>query len=137
MRTKHALGEDLPLTAGAVVRRALLPWAALVALLALTCTLAYVPMGRGNAVVSLGIAATKTMIIALFFMQLRRPDPLLRLAASASLLWIGFMFALTFADQQTRAPATQQRGEVHRDRAPNPAPSAAPGPHPVDRGSGS
>jgi len=101
------LGEHLPLTGRAIVWRNLLPWGALVALLALTCTLAYVPMGRGNLVVSLGIAAAKTTIIALFFMGLRRPDPLLRLTACAALLWIGFMFALTFGDQQTRPPQAE------------------------------
>ena len=101
------LGEDTPRAGGAIIRRNLLTWAALVAALALTCTLAYVPMGSGNAVVSLGIATFKTLVIALFFMELRRPDPLLRLTASAALLWIGFMFALTMADQRTRQPPTQ------------------------------
>jgi cytochrome c oxidase subunit 4 len=101
------LGEGTPRSAGPIIRRNLLTWAALVAALALTCTLAYVPMGTGNAVVSLAIATFKTIVIALFFMELRRPDPLLRLTASAALLWIGFMFALTMADQRTRQPPTQ------------------------------
>jgi caa(3)-type oxidase subunit IV len=114
------LGEDVPLAARAILRHNLLAWAALIGLLALTCILAYVPMGRGNAVVSLCIAAIKTIIIALIFMQLRRPDPLLRLAACACLLWISFMFALTFADQRTR-PSASQPGTVQLGVGPRTA----------------
>ena len=113
------LGEDLPHTRAAILRGGLRTWAALMALLAATLVLAYVPLGTGNLVVSLGIATAKTLLIALFFMNLRRPDPLLRLAAGASLLWIAFMFALTFADQQTRHRSTQP-GTV-QPRTPNPA----------------
>jgi cytochrome c oxidase subunit IV len=60
--------------------------------------LAYVPMGRFNTMVSIGIACLKTALVAVFFMHLRRPVPLLRLAGMASLLWLFFMFALTLAD---------------------------------------
>jgi caa(3)-type oxidase subunit IV len=101
------LGEDLPQTAGAVLRRSLPIWAALVGLVALTLWLAYVPMGRLNTPVSITIAALKALLIGLFFMNLRRPDPLLRLTGAASLLWIAFLFALPFADLLTRAPLTQ------------------------------
>ncbi|MFT8244736.1 cytochrome C oxidase subunit IV family protein [Roseomonas sp. BN140053] len=101
------LGEDLPRDARTILRRGLLVWGALVVLAAATVLLAFVPLGRLNMAASLGIAAAKALLIALFFMNLRRPDPLLRLAGFASLLWIGFLFALTFADQLTRAPVTQ------------------------------
>ena len=60
----------------------------LVLLVAATLALAYAPMGRFNLPVALGIAAAKAVLIAVFFMNLRRPDPLLRLAGGASLLWI-------------------------------------------------
>lgn len=101
------LGEDLPQAGSAIWRRAFPVWLALVALVGATLLLAYVPLGRFNPAVALGIAALKGSLIALFFMNLRRPDPLLRLAGAASLLWICFMFALTFADALTRAPLTQ------------------------------
>ena len=114
------LGEDQPHEARIIVRRELLTWAALVGLLCATVTLAYVPLGRGNLVVSLGIATAKALIIALFFMHLRRPDPLLRLAACASLLWIGFMFALTFAEQKTRVRSTQPGTVEPRTTTPAP-----------------
>jgi hypothetical protein len=58
-------------------------------------------------VVSLGIAAAKMLLIGLFFMHLRRPDSLLRLAGGAWLLWICFLVILVFADQVMRAPLTQ------------------------------
>ena len=98
------LGEDIPKDPRAILRHGLITWAALIALVGATCALAYVPMGKFNGAVSLAIAAMKAIAIALFFMNLRRPDPLLRLAGAASLLWIAFLFALTFADVLTRAP---------------------------------
>ena len=113
------LGEDLPQTPVAVLRRSLLVWAALMPLVALTLWLAYVPMGRWNTPVSIAIAAAKALLIALFFMNLRRPDPLLRLAGGASLLWIAFMFALTFADLLTRAPLTQPGTVTPRTTLPS------------------
>jgi cytochrome c oxidase subunit IV len=103
----HGLGENLPHGAHAIWRALLPVWAALMALLAATLTLAYIPLHGWNFAVSLSIAALKALLVALFFMNLRRPDPLLRLAASAGLLWLFFMFALTFADVLTRQPPTQ------------------------------
>ena len=103
----HGLGEHLPHSAGAIWRALLPVWVALMALLASTLTLAYVPLHGWNSPVSLLIATTKALLVALFFMNLRRPDTLLRLAGSAGLLWLFFMFALTFADVLTRQPQTQ------------------------------
>lgn len=113
------LGEDLPRSAGAILRRALPVWAALVALALLTFTLAYVPMGRFNLPVSLAIAAAKALLIGLLYMNLRRPDPLLRLAGGASLLWMSFLFALTFADLLTRTPRSQPGTVEPRSAAPS------------------
>jgi cytochrome c oxidase subunit 4 len=115
----HGLGEDLPQTAGAILRRSLPVWAVLVALVGATLFLAYVPMGRLNTPVGMGIAAVKAVLIALLFMNLRRPDPLLRLAGAASLLWIAFMFTLTFADLLTRAPQSQPGTVTPRSAMPS------------------
>ena len=98
------LGEDVPKDTRAVLRHGLVTWAALVALVALTCALAYVPTDRFNGAVSLAVAAAKALVIALFFMNLRRPDPILRLAGAASLLCNAFLFTLTFADVLMRTP---------------------------------
>ncbi|TPG53173.1 oxidase [Roseomonas nepalensis] len=103
----NGLGENLPQDGAAIWRRNLPIWAVLVGLVVATLLLAYVPLGRWNTPISLGIGAAKAVLIAVCFMNLRRPDPLLRLTGSASLLWIAFLFALTLADVLTRAPTTQ------------------------------
>jgi caa(3)-type oxidase subunit IV len=94
-------------------------WLGLLGLLVLTVAGAHLPLGSFNVVLALGIAATKALLVGLFFMHLRRPDPLLRLAASAAGLWILFLFALSFADLLTR-PAASQPGIV-QPRSADPA----------------
>ncbi|WP_431271820.1 cytochrome C oxidase subunit IV family protein [Dankookia sp. P2] len=101
------LGEELPRSAGAIWRAALPVWAGLMALLAATLVAAYLPLGRFNLVLSLGIAVAKAALVVVFFMQLKRPNPLLRLAAFAGLIFLAFMFTLTYADVLTRAAPTQ------------------------------
>lgn len=101
------LGEHLPQTAREIWRRTVPVWVALTLLLGLTCGLAYVPLGSGNFIVALFIAVIKALLVVVFFMHLIRPDPLLRLAGSAALLWLLFMFMLTFADILTRPGPTQ------------------------------
>jgi cytochrome c oxidase subunit IV len=83
-------------------RRPLLTWAALCILLAATCTLAYVPLGRGNLPLSLCIAAVKAALIGVIFMRLSEPNPINRFAASAGLLWIFILFVLLGSDYPTR-----------------------------------
>jgi cytochrome c oxidase subunit 4 len=100
-------------------RRVLPVWLALLGLLALTVIGAHLPLGPFNLVLALGIAAAKVVLVGLFFMHLRRPDPLLRLAASAATLWILFLFSLSFADLLTRPPADQPG--VVEPRSPGPA----------------
>ena len=85
-----------------ICRIPLLTWAALCALLAATCFLAYQPLGRGNLPVSLGIAALKAALIAAVFMRLRERNALNRLAASAGPIWLFIMFLLVGADYFTR-----------------------------------
>lgn len=115
---RRSLGEATPRSAGAILARSLPVWLVLVGLALASCALAYLPMGRWNMAVSLGIAAAKMLLIGLFFMHLRRPDPLLRLAGGAWLLWVGFLAALVFADQATRAPLTQPEHMEDRTMAP-------------------
>jgi cytochrome c oxidase subunit 4 len=82
--------------------RPFLTWVALCVLLAMTCALAYVPLGRGNLPLSLAIAATKACLVGLVFMRLSEPNPLNRLAAAAGPIWIFVMLLLTGADYFTR-----------------------------------
>ncbi|MDO9708774.1 cytochrome C oxidase subunit IV family protein [Paracraurococcus lichenis] len=112
------LGEDVPQTAGAIWRRTVPVWAGLTALLVATLSLAYVPMGRFGIVVSLGIAAAKAGLVVVFFMQLRKPDPLLRLTAFASLIFVAFLLTIIFAEVLTRAPPTRP-GTVMPRSAPD------------------
>jgi cytochrome c oxidase subunit IV len=85
-----------------ICRAPLLTWAALCALLATTCTLAYVPLGQANLLVSLCIAALKAALVAAVFMRLSEGNALNRLAAAAGPIWIFVMFLLIGADYFTR-----------------------------------
>ena len=106
-RLRHGLEEEHANSAAAIWRRTLPVWIALVMLAVTTLGLAYVPLGRWNTPLGFGIAALKAVLIAVFFMNLRRPDPLLRVAGAASMLWIMFLFVLTFADVLTRPPMAE------------------------------
>jgi cytochrome c oxidase subunit IV len=92
------LQEHEHATAASIWRSTIPVWLGLLALLVITLLLAYVPMGSFNTLASLGIACLKTALVAVYFMHLRRPVPLLRLAGVATLLWLLFMFTLTLAD---------------------------------------
>ena len=77
-------------------------WLALLVLLGITLTAAYMPLGRLNLVTGLAIAAVKAGLVAVVFMQLWSSRPLLRLAAAAGLFWLAILFLLTFTDLVTR-----------------------------------
>jgi cytochrome c oxidase subunit IV len=77
-------------------------WLLLLVLLAITCASAFVPMGAGNTAVNLGIAVVMLLLLGLYLMDLLGMSALIRLAAASGLLWIIFMFALTFADYWSR-----------------------------------
>jgi cytochrome c oxidase subunit 4 len=76
----------------------LLSWIALCALLALTVTLAYLPLGSFNTPIALTIAAAKVLIVAAVFMELREHRPLLVVFASAGLCWLAVLIWLTTTD---------------------------------------
>lgn len=82
--------------------RPVLTWIALLVLLATTCALSYVPLGDGNLLVALFIAAIKASLVGLVFMRLLEPNPINRLAAAAGPIWIFIMFLLTGSDYFTR-----------------------------------
>jgi len=76
----------------------------LMVLTALTTRVAFIDLGRMNAVVMLSIAATKAVVVAVFFMHLRQTTQLTSLAAVAGLLWLALLVAFTLADVLTRGP---------------------------------
>ena len=88
--------------AGALWRRAGLVWLALTALLIATLVGAYLPLGAWKPVVGLAIAAAKTALVVLIFMELASASALVRFAAVTGTLFLAVLFALTFADEATR-----------------------------------
>lgn len=77
-------------------------WAGLMCLLTLTALYACWPGAPAKPEVSLSIGIAKALLIALFFMELRKSAGLVRLASIAGLIWGSFLFILSFADILTR-----------------------------------
>jgi cytochrome c oxidase subunit IV len=77
-------------------------WLGLLALLALTVTLAYVPLGAFNAVVALGIGATKAAMVAAIFMELWHRGARTMVFATAGLFWLAILLWLGSMDFLTR-----------------------------------
>ena len=80
----------------------IISWFALLALLTLTVTLAYAPLGAFNFAVSIMIAAAKVAIVAAFFMELWDGAPRLLIFAGAGLFWLGILLWLGMMDFLTR-----------------------------------
>ena len=77
-------------------------WLSLLALLALTVTLAYQPLGAFNAVVALSIGTIKAAIVAAVFMDLRHRGLRTFIFAAAGLFWLGILLWLGSMDFLTR-----------------------------------
>lgn len=77
-------------------------WGGLLLLLGATLAYAYVPHAPFKLAASLGIAATKALLIASLFMQLQKAAGLVRLAALSGLVWSSFLYLFAFADYLTR-----------------------------------
>ena len=78
-------------------------WLGLLALLALTVTLAYQPLGQVSMAISLGIAAIKVAVVAAVFMELRHRGARTLVFAAAGLFWLGILLWLGLMDFMTRA----------------------------------
>lgn len=85
------------------VRVYLATWVALMALLVATFVVAHFPLGWINPVAALGIAAAKVVLVALFFMHLKRSSTLVVLFALVALFALAILFGLSGADYATRA----------------------------------
>ena len=75
---------------------------ALLGLLALTITAAYVNLGPLNVMTAMTISAAKTALIILFFMHLRYSKPLIWIFAGAGVFWLGILLSLALSDYLTR-----------------------------------
>jgi cytochrome c oxidase subunit 4 len=80
-------------------------WVVLMVLLGITAGSAFIPLGSFNSIINVVIAVLKALTVAIVFMSLKRPDPLLRLTAVVSFVFLVALFVLTFADYLSRAPA--------------------------------
>jgi cytochrome c oxidase subunit 4 len=79
-------------------------WLGLMALLALTVSVAYLPLGTLNTVAALAIASVKALLIAAVFMELRERDGLMIAFAGAGFFWLAILMWLALADVLTRPP---------------------------------
>ncbi|MBO4224391.1 cytochrome C oxidase subunit IV family protein [Bradyrhizobium neotropicale] len=77
-------------------------WLVLLALLALTVGLSYVPLGNGNAMIALSIAALKAAVVAAVFMELWHRGPRTLIFAAAGLFWLAILLWLGLMDFLTR-----------------------------------
>jgi cytochrome c oxidase subunit IV len=76
---------------------------ALLVLLAVTCSIAYVNLGPFNLIAALAVSITKAMVMALFFMHIKGSSRLLHLAAVAGvMMWLLILISLTLSDYFTR-----------------------------------
>ncbi|WP_322405212.1 cytochrome C oxidase subunit IV family protein [Massilia luteola] len=84
------------------IRPLVFAWIALMALLATTAGCALLRLGWLNTAISLAIALTKALLVAIVFMRLRRAPALLRLAAVAGAVTLALLFGLSLTDYATR-----------------------------------
>jgi cytochrome c oxidase subunit IV len=78
-------------------------WIALILLGLVSLISAYLPLNAFNTLLNLTIAGVMVILLWLFLMDLIGSDTLLRLIAVAGVVWLSFMFALTFSDYLSRA----------------------------------
>ncbi len=105
------------MTRGPEVRTCLAVWLALLALLALTFLAGdLLDVGRWNFVIAVTIAASKALLVALFFMQIYYSRPLTRLAAGSGLFVLSILLGLALCDYLSRAPQSNRPGTQSASR---------------------
>ncbi len=78
--------------------------AALFVLLVVTVCAAYVNLGALNTPVAMLISLSKAALIVLFFMHVRRSNPLIQIFVVVGFFWLGIMLTLSLSDFLTRHP---------------------------------
>jgi len=68
----------------------------------LTVWVSRIDLGSMNTVVAMAIAVVKATLVILWFMHVIHSPRMTWIVVIASFLWLGVMFALTFADYLTR-----------------------------------
>lgn len=79
-----------------------LTFSVLIGLLIATVLLSFLDLGRASVWVALIIAVTKTLLIAIIFMDLRESYTLIRIAACTGFVWLVFLLLITLSDYRTR-----------------------------------
>jgi cytochrome c oxidase subunit 4 len=73
-------------------------WAALMALLGATVAAYWIPLGRLNLAVGMGIAGVKTLLVMAYFMHVRLQPKLVWIWSAVGFYWLAILLALTQAD---------------------------------------
>lgn len=84
------------------VRRILVAWGALLALMLASLGSAYLPLGVGNLIAGLAVATVKSLLVLGLFMGLLRAPPTLRLVAALGFAMLALLFGLSSVDYATR-----------------------------------
>jgi len=86
-------------------------WISLMLLLAMTVGTSFISLGPGNALLNLGIAIAKALLVAAFFMHLAHAPAILRLIAIIGIVTLSLLFVLSGADYLNRStvPGEWQR----------------------------
>ena len=85
-----------------VIWTPLLIWGALLLLAGTTLGYAYWHGAPAKLATALALAAAKTLLVAIVFMQLSKAAGIVRVAAVSGAVWASFLYLLTFADAMTR-----------------------------------
>jgi cytochrome c oxidase subunit 4 len=78
-------------------------FALLLVLTAITTAVAFVDLGRLNAVIMLGVAVTKATLVVLYFMHVRWSTGLTRVVVVSGIVFLVVLIAFTMSDVWTRS----------------------------------
>ena len=78
-------------------------WLALLLLLALTFGASFLHWGAWTTVISFAISVFKTLLVAYFYMHLKKDKGMTRIFAIAGIAWLTILFSLTLSDFATRS----------------------------------
>ena len=78
-------------------------FAGLLLLTAMTVGIAFIDLGRFNAIIALVIAAGKASLVILFFMHLRNFGRFISVCLGTGILWLLLLLVLSMSDYLTRS----------------------------------
>lgn len=78
-------------------------FATLILLTGITVSVAFIDLGRLNAIVALAIAVGKAVLVVLIFMHVRYSSRLTWIVVAGGVFWLMLLIALTLSDYLTRS----------------------------------